>query len=344
LNKALEINNILTENRPLVAVTMGDPAGIGPETIIKAFQGNEFEKICRVSVIGDARFLISTASKMGISLSINSIQEVGEAKYQYGALDVLDLKNVPENLSIGKACREGGQACLDYIRVAVKLALEDKVDAITTGPINKKGIRLAGYSYPGHTEFLAELTHSDDFALMMVGEKLRVALTTLHISLQEVPTALNQSLIEKTIRLTHNWLIKYVKSEPKIAVAGLNPHCGDSEIFGKEEKQIIEPAIECARNEGIDVEGPFPADSLFVPKRHSKYDAVVAMYHDQGLIPVKMESEGCAVNLTLGLPIIRTSVDHGTAYDIAGKGIASSDSLINAVQTAAKLSTSLPVS
>jgi 4-phospho-D-threonate 3-dehydrogenase / 4-phospho-D-erythronate 3-dehydrogenase len=340
----LETNSILTKNRPLVAVTMGDPAGIGPETIIKAFQRNEFEEICRVLVIGDARLLTSIASKIGISLSINSIQQVSEAKYQSGALDVLDLKNVPENLSVGKASREGGLACLDYIRIAVKLAMEDKVDAITTGPINKKGIRLAGYSYPGHTEFLAELTHSDDFALMMVGEKLRVALATLHISLQEVPEVLNQSLIETTIRLTHDWLARYIKSKPKIAVTGLNPHCGDSEIFGKEEKQVIEPAIECARNKGIDVEGPFPADSLFVPKRHSKYDAVVAMYHDQGLIPVKMESEGCAVNLTLGLPIIRTSVDHGTAYDIAGKGVASSDSLINAVQTAAKLSTSLPVS
>jgi len=344
LYKALETNSILTENRPLIAVTMGDPAGIGPETIIKAFQRNEFEEICRVLVIGDTRFLTSIASKIGIPLSINSIQQVSEVKYQSGALNVLDLKNVSENLSIGKASQEGGQACLDYIRAAVKLAMEDKVDAITTGPINKKGIRLAGYSYPGHTEFLAELTHSDDFALMMVGEKLRVALATLHISLQEVPEVLNQSLVETTIRLTHEWLVRYIKSKPRIAVTGLNPHCGDSEIFGKEEKQVIEPAIECARNQGIDVEGPLPADSLFVPKRHSQYDAVVAMYHDQGLIPVKMESEGCAVNLTLGLPIIRTSVDHGTAYDIAGKGIASSDSLINAIRTAANLSTSLPVS
>lgn len=323
---------------------MGDPAGIGPETIIKAIQGKKLEKVCRLLVIGDTRLLGSVASKIGVSLSINSIQKINEAKYQSGVLDVLDLDNVPENLLVGKASQDGGKACLDYIRIAVKLAMEDKVDAITTGPINKKGIRLAGYSYPGHTEFLAELTQSDDFALMMVGKGLRVALVTLHISLQEAPGALNKPLIEKTIKLTHDWLVRYIKHKPKIAVTGLNPHCGDSEIFGKEEKIVIEPAIDSSRKKGIDVEGPFPADSLFVPKRHSKYDAVVAMYHDQGLIPVKMESEGCAVNLTLGLPIIRTSVDHGTAYDIAGQGIATPDSLINAVQTAAKLSTSLPVS
>jgi len=339
----LEINSITSENRPLIAVTMGDPAGVGPETIIKAFPEGKLEG-CRILVIGDTRLLVSVASKIDLSPSLNSIQQVDEAKFEPGALDVLDLKNVPENLPIGKASRESGTASLDYIRLAVKLALEDKVDAITTGPINKKGIRLAGYSYPGHTEFLAELTHSNDFALMMVGEKLRVALVTLHISLKDVPEFLNKSLIEKTIRLTNDWLVRHIKSKPKIAVTGLNPHCGDSEIFGKEEKLVIEPAIEFARKNGIDVEGPFPADSLFVPKRHSKYDAVVAMYHDQGLIPVKMESDGCAVNLTLGLPIIRTSVDHGTAYDIAGKGIASPDSLINAVQSAAKLSNSLPVS
>ncbi len=325
-------------------MTMGDPAGIGPETIVKAFQGRKLEEICRVAVIGDTRFLASIASKVGISLSTNSIQKLEDAKYQSGVLDVLDLQNVPENLPLGKASEDGGKACLDYIRTAVKLAMKDQVDAITTGPINKKGIRLAGYSYPGHTEFLAELTHSDDFALMMVGKRLRVSLVTLHISLQEISGALSKSLIEKTIKLTHDWLIRYIKSKPKIAVTGLNPHCGDSEIFGKEERLFIEPAIENCRGQEIDVEGPFPADSLFVPIRHSKYDAVVAMYHDQGLIPVKMESEGCAVNLTLGLPIIRTSVDHGTAYDIVGKGIASPDSLINAVQTAAKLSVSLPVS
>ena len=323
---------------------MGDPAGIGPETIIKAFQGRKLETICRILVIGDMRFLVSVASLIGTPLSINSIQKLDEAKYQSGLLDVLDLQNVPENLPTGKATENGGKACLDYIRTAVKLAMENKVDAITTGPINKKSIRLAGYDYSGHTELLAELTKTNDFALMMIGKRLRVALVTLHISLKKVAISLNISLIEKTISLTYDWLVRYVKSKPKIAVTGLNPHCGDSEIFGKEETLFIEPAIRNCCLKGLDVEGPFPADSFFVPKRHSKFDAVVAMYHDQGLIPIKMESEGCAVNLTLGLPIIRTSVDHGTAYDIVNKGIASSDSLINAVRTAAKLSICLPAS
>ena len=322
---------------------MGDPAGVGPEIILKAFQTGIVEGLCRVLVVGDANLLSSIASQLSLNSPLNSISQIEEAKFEQGALDVLDLKNVSNDLEKGKASHEGGKASLEYIRVATKLVMDGKAHAVATGPINKKGIRLAGYLYPGHTEFLAELTGSKDFALMMVGEKLRVVLATLHVSLQEVSGLLNKSLVEKTIRLTHDWLVRHIKSNPKIAVTGLNPHCGDSEIFGQEESLVIDPVIEYMRNEGIDVEGPFPADSLFVPKRHSKYDAVVAMYHDQGLIPVKMESQGCAVNLTLGLPIIRTSVDHGTAYDIAGKGIASPDSMIAALRTAAKLSISSPV-
>lgn len=327
----------------LIAITMGDPAGIGPEIIVKAFKDHRLREICSPIVIGDAGQLRAAAARFAPEISIRALARPEDAGDEENVLGVIDLRNVPENLPQRRPSAEGGKASVQYIRTAVDLALQHRVAAITTAPINKEAIHLAGHFYPGHTELLAEYTGTQDFALMMAGGKLRVVLTTTHVSLKNVRALLTLEKIAGIIRLTHRWLSQHVTETPKIAVTGLNPHCGDGGIFGEEEATMIVPAIELARREGIVVEGPFSADGLFPRAKSGEYDAVITMYHDQGMIPIKMESLGHAVNITLGLPIIRTSVDHGTAYDIVGKGVASPESLIEAVRTAALLSKSMTV-
>jgi 4-hydroxythreonine-4-phosphate dehydrogenase len=324
------------EHLPRIAVTMGDPAGIGPEIIVKGFQNRPIN--CNCIVVGDAQFLSLAAENFSSSISINSIQNIDEADFNGDAVNVLDLKNVSANLLQGVASAQSGKASVEYIETATDLALQNKVDAIVTGPINKEGIHLAGYPFPGHTEFLAKLTNSPDSALLMSGGKLRVVLATTHVPLNGVKELITEKLVLDKIRLTHQWLVKFVKENPKIAVAALNPHGGEGGIFGDEEMKEINPAIETARAEKMDVTGPWSADALFAQVDSSDYDAVITMYHDQGMIPIKMASMGRAVNITLGLPIIRTSVDHGTAYDIVGKGEADPGSLMNAINTAAHLS------
>ena len=323
------------ENLPLIAITMGDPSGIGPEIIVKGLTTPP--KFCRSVVIGDAAWLQLHASQWAPQLSIHSIQNLNKASHQSGVLDVLDLQNVPENLEIGRATSEGGNAAVEYIRKAVDLAAAHKVHAITTAPINKEAMHLAGFKYPGHTEMLADFTHTPEVALMLAGGTLRVVLTTTHVPLSEVRTLLTRDRILKTIRLTHQWLTQVGIEHPRIAVTGLNPHSGDGGIFGNEETETIAPAVESAQKENIEVSGPFSADALFGRIHEAPYDAVITMYHDQGMIPIKMASMDRAVNITLGLPIIRTSVDHGTAFDIAGQGIAKPDSLLEALRVAATL-------
>lgn len=317
---------------------MGDPAGVGPEIIIKAFQDGNLFSLCQGIVIGDARFLESIARQMGVPLTIHSIAAPDQARFEPGTLDVLDLKNVPTDLQREKATAEGGKASVEFIRHAVKLAMNHQVDAITTAPINKESIHKAGFHYPGHTELLADETKSPNVALMLAGDNLRVVLATTHLPLHAVASQVTQERVLTTIRLTHQWLKQYVTETPSIAVTGLNPHCGDGGIFGDEETTAILPALAVAKKEGIKVEGPFSADSLFIRNQYEPYDAVIAMYHDQGMIPIKMDSKGTAVNITLGLPILRTSVDHGTAYDIAGTGTACPESLKIAVKAAIALS------
>ena len=316
---------------------MGDPAGIGPEIIVKGFQ--TLPASCQCVVVGDARVLADAAKRFAPGLDIFPVNDVNEAKFENKVLHVLNLDNVSSDLLLGAPSARAGKAAIEYIKRATKLALRDDVDAIVTAPINKEGMHLAGYPFPGHTEFLAKLTGSPDCALMMVGGKLRVVLATTHVPLNDVKDLITTELVFNKIRLTHQWLVKFAQEKPKIAVAALNPHGGEGGIFGDEEKNAIDPAIKMARSENIDVSGPWPADALFGRIDSSGYDAVIAMYHDQGMIPVKMASMGQAVNITLGLPIIRTSVDHGTAYDIAGKGEANPDSLMKAVETAERLST-----
>ncbi len=330
------------ENRPLIAITMGDPSGIGPEVIVKALAAPP--EVCRTVVIGDAAWLQQHASQWAPQLSIRPIKDLSEARHEPGVLEVLDLHNVPENLHIGRATSKGGQAAVEYIRKAADLAMKQDVRAITTAPINKEAMHLAGFKYPGHTEMLADFTGTPEVALMLAGGSLRVVLTTTHVPLSEVRNLLTRDRILKTIRLTHQWLTQMGIEHPSIAVTGLNPHCGDGGIFGDEETETIAPAIEAAQKQNIDVRGPFSADALFGRIHEASYDAVITMYHDQGMIPIKMASMDRAVNITLGLPIIRTSVDHGTAFDIAGQGVAKPDSLLEALKVAATLAQSSLVS
>ena len=321
---------------------MGDPSGIGPEVIVKALAAPP--EVCRTVVIGDAAWLQQHASQWAPQLSIRPIKDLSEARHEPGVLEVLDLHNVPENLHIGRATSEGGQAAVEYIRKAADLAMKQDVRAITTAPINKEAMHLAGFKYPGHTEMLADFTGTPEVALMLASGSLRVVLTTTHVPLSEVRNLLTRDRILKTIRLTHQWLTQMGIEHPSIAVTGLNPHSGDGGIFGDEETETIAPAIEAAQNQNIDVRGPFSADALFGRIHEASYDAVITMYHDQGMIPIKMASMDRAVNITLGLPIIRTSVDHGTAFDIAGQGVAKPDSLLEALKVAATLAQSSLVS
>jgi len=330
------------EDRPRIAITMGDPAGVGPEIIIKMFQNRSVYDFSYPLVIGDAAFLNEVALKRAPSLLITPISSPQEASFTPGSIDVLDLKNIPNSINVGQPGPVGGKTSVDYIRTAVNLALDHKVEAIVTAPINKESIHLAGFTWPGHTEMLADFTDTKDVALMLAGVALRVVIVTTHIPLTQVGQRITHKQITTTIKLTHHWLLEHVTESPRIAVTGLNPHCGDGGIFGKEELTEIIPALDTAREEGINVLGPFSADALFANFESNKYDAVITMYHDQGMIPVKMANKGAAVNVTIGLPIIRTSVDHGTAFDIAGKGCASSKSLELATQSAAQFTKPIP--
>ncbi len=304
---------------------MGDPAGVGPEIIVKMFQDRSIYNFSCPLIVGDATFLNEVALKLASSLSIIPISSPQEASFTPDSIDVLDLKNISNGINVGQPDAVGGKASVEYIRTAVNLALDHKVEAITTAPINKKSIHLAGFTWPGHTEMLADLTGTNDVALMLTGD------------VNKVWEGITYKQVTTTIKLTYHWLLEHVTENPKIAVTGLNPHCGDGGIFGKEELEVIIPALDAARKEGINAFGPFSADAFFAKFEPNKYDAVITMYHDQGMIPVKMANKGTAVNVTIGLPIIRTSVDHGTAFEIAGKGCASPESLKLAIQSASQL-------
>lgn len=325
--------------RLLIALTMGDPGGIGPEIILKGF--SKFKnKPYQVIVLGDFPFLQKEAGNLNLTMDFNPVDNISELDFSSDKLNVLNIKNILPNIPKGAADSRAGKASFEYIKQAVDMALHKKVEAITTAPINKKSISLSGLHFKGHTEMLAKLTNTQDYAMMLVGGKIRVVLVTTHLAISQVKKYIKRDNILKIISLTNRSLKLLGIKSPHIAVAGLNPHAGDDGVIGREDKEEILPAVEMARNNSIDVTGPFPADSLFVKAKEGYFDAVVVMYHDQGLIPVKMESFGKGVNVTLGLPLIRTSVDHGTAYDIVGKGIAKTGSLITALDMAAQMADS----
>jgi len=328
--------------KPLIAVTMGDPCGIGPEIIARALADAAVTAACRPVVVGDA-----AAMERGIAVA-GSGQEVMritlaelanlDARGRVPVLQTGDLSAA--DMEYGQPTKSTGEAVYRYITTAASLCMNGSVSAMATAPISKVVLNRAGHHYPGHTELLAEMTGTADFVMMLAGDRLRVSLVTIHEALADVPSLLTVEKILTTIRITHRDVARYFRPEPRIAVLALNPHCGESGLFGNEESVIIAPAIELAREEGITVAGPLSADTLFYFASRGDYDAVVCMYHDQGLIPLKLLHFDDGVNITLGLPIIRTSVDHGTAYGIAGSGVASAASMTAAIRIAAQMAQS----
>lgn len=333
--------------KPYLAITMGDPAGIGPEIIIKALASPNVRRICRPIVVGSVPVFEKEVARLGSPLKVRPLQLnhiPANGKWMTkGHLPILDpLEQALGRFQIGKAARGPGAASLRCIETAVRLAQSHCVDGIVTAPINKEAIHLAGCTHPGHTEFLAALTKTKDFGMMLLGGPLKILFVTTHLSIRKLPRALTTRGIFKSIQLAHQALRQHFQmSRPRIGVAALNPHAGEHGLFGNEEATIIAPAVKKAKETGLRVNGPLPADTLFGAAVRGDYDVVVAMYHDQGLIPLKTIAFGECVNMTVGLPIIRTSVDHGTAYDIAGKGKADPQSLIHAIKLAARLGQNL---
>lgn len=325
------------QTKPIIAITMGDPCGIGPEIIIKSLQSPEVTSICVPLVIGDRLALERALRVCRSTLKIREVATPEEARtVPFDTIPLLALSHLTEaDISYGSPSVAAGDAVYRYICRAAQLCLSGQVAAMATAPINKEAMHRAGHNYPGHTELLAELCGSDDFVMMLAGDILRVSLVTIHEALHDVPRLVTFEQVLKTIRITAEGVTRLTgQLSPKLAVLALNPHCGEGGKFGTEETEIIGPAVEAARKEGIDAIGPLSADTLFHFAQQGVYDAVVAMYHDQGLIPLKMLHFDDGVNITLGLPIIRTSVDHGTAYNLAGTGNASEKSLLAAIRMA----------
>ena len=325
---------------PIIGITMGDPTGIGPEIIVKALSMEEPFQACRPIVFGDREVLSRAIQIQSLSTTLEITEKIPEDGYLSGKIFLLPVSRLDiTSLRFGQPDRACGEAMVRYIEEAVKWVTRGALDAITTCPINKQAINAAGYSFPGHTELLGHLTQASPVAMMFLGSKWKIVLVTTHLPLKDVSGWITASRILSTLRLTDEGMKKYFGiPHPKMAVLGLNPHCGEGGLLGEEEKKEVLPAIAEAKSLGMDVEGPFPADSFFSLSGRTVFDAVISMYHDQGLIPIKMLDFKEAVNFTLGLPFIRTSVDHGTAYDLAGKGLADSTNLVKAILTAANLS------
>lgn len=323
---------------PLIGITMGDPSGIGPEIIVEALSESSLFSHCRPLVLGDPGAL-SLVSEGTEKMPVNLIHKPSEARGIPGQIDLIPISRLDRDLIVpGIPHVEGGEAMVHYILKAVEMAQEGELAAMVTCPINKALMQGAGYAYEGHTQLIAHLTQTKDYLMMLAGERLRVSLVTIHCALKDVPALLDEEKVYQAIAITAKALVRdFGIPEPRLAVAALNPHGGEEGLFGSEEEGVIKPALKRAKNEGFHVEGPFPADTLFHRAAQGQYDGVVSMYHDQGLIPLKLLHFSDAVNITLGLPIVRTSVDHGTAYDIAGKGVADPSSLKAAIRLAARI-------
>ncbi len=327
--------------KPLVAITQGDPAGIGPELCVKLTHEPSVLGFCRPLILGDRVVLEDAARRLGRPLSATTLtlaefERTARVDLPDGPL-VVDCACLTAPVAPGTPTRDGGRASYAYIENAIRLALARKLDAVTTAPITKQTLKMAGIDDPGHTEIFGRLTGSRDFAMMLYSPRLAVSFVTCHQSLRSVPDALRTEEIERLIHLTAETLRRIRGAEPRLAVLGLNPHAGEGGMFGDEDERIVRPAVEHARAEGWNVEGPIPPDAAFMPRALQRFDGHVTLYHDQGSIPFKMISLHDGVNITMGLPIIRTSVDHGTAYDIAGQGKADPSSLISAIELAARL-------
>lgn len=327
---------------PLVAVTMGDPAGVGPEICVGALRGDgpaaEVARLCRPVVIGDAARLRQAAEILAAPVEVITVDEPAQARFAPGVINTIDLGLVPADLPWGEVSPVAGDAAYHFIRVAAELAQRGEVAAICTAPINKAALHAGGHVFPGHTELLAELTGTPEVSMMLSTPKVKVIHVTTHVGLLDAIAMIEPGLVERTIRRGQDAMLGAGLERPRIGVCAINPHAGENGLFGYgEEATKIEPAIAAARADGIDARGPLPADTAFFLAGRGDYDLIVAMYHDQGHGPVKVLGIEAGVNITVGLPVIRTSVDHGTAFDIAGTGRASADSMIEALRQAAEL-------
>jgi 4-hydroxythreonine-4-phosphate dehydrogenase len=327
----------MTMNAPLIAVTMGDPAGIGPEIVAKTFADPGFRDENRALVVGDPAILERAIRLVELPLRVNAIEDPEEATFEPGAVDVLEVGELPEDLPFGVLDARAGDAAFRYVQRATELANTGRVGAIATAPLNKEAMHLAGHNYPGHTEILAHLTGTEDYAMMLVTDELKVIHVSTHVSLREAIERVQPERELAVMHLAHDALRKLGVENPKVAVAGLNPHAGENGLFGTEDAERIRPAVEDAREEGIDASGPHPPDTVLMRARRGVFDIVVVQYHDQGHIPVKLMGFDTGVNVTVGLPFFRTSVDHGTAFDIAGTGEADHASMRAAIDLARKL-------
>jgi 4-hydroxythreonine-4-phosphate dehydrogenase len=339
VNKHSGGENLQTKNStlPRVAVTMGDAAGIGAEITLKALADESLRKICLPIIIGDSAFLKKTARDL--KLKFDFVEAAANPSPLPNQTAVYDLNNLKGEIVTGEDSAAAGKAAAEYIETAVNLWREKKIDAIATAPISKRAIALGGYDYPGHTEFLAELTATKEFAMSFFAEDLRVVLLSTHVSLRDAIELVKKEKLVELIKFSHREISKLLKRDARIAVAGLNPHASEGGMFGAEEAAEITPAIsECRERFGINVSGAFSPDTIFLRGFKGEFDAVISCYHDQATIAVKCLSFGASVNVTLGLPLVRTSVDHGTAFDIAGRGAADASSMRAAIRLAAKLS------
>lgn len=325
-------------DKPIIGLTMGDAAGIGPEIIVMALLDARVRDICRPLVIGDTGIIKQALQIINRRATIRKIAEIGEAHFKEDVMEVIDLDNLDsEFIERGKVNPLAGKAAFEYLQYAVGMALKKDIAAVVTAPLNKEALNKSGYHYPGHTEILAELCGVEQICMMLVVRDLRVAHVSWHLSLREACNFLSKERILTNLKLGLEAVGKMGIVKPRVAVAGLNPHAGESGLLGEEEIIHIIPAVKEARCQGIDAVGPIPPDTLFYRAKKGEFDLIIAMYHDQGHIPLKMLGFFEGVNITLGLPIIRTSVAHGTAFDKVGKGTASPESLIKAVELAVQL-------
>ncbi len=326
------------DSRPRIAITMGDAAGVGPEIIMKSLAHAELYDSIRPVVIGDAQRLRAAGKLVGSTLAVHSIDAIEQARYERGTVDCIDLHLIPEDLPWGELSAVAGNGAFEYVKAATELAVRGDIEAICTAPLNKEALHAAGHKYPGHTELLAKLTGTPEVSMMLTAPGLRVIHVTAHIGLLDAVAKIEPGLVERTIARGHAVLLKAGIVNPRIAVCGINPHAGENGLFGRgEEEEKLIPAVQACRAKGWLVDGPLPADTLFYRATRGDFDMVVAMYHDQGHGPVKVLGLEAGVNITVGLPVIRTSVDHGTAFDIAGTGKADERSLLEALRQAAEL-------
>ena len=324
---------------PVIGITMGDAAGIGPEIIMKSLGHSELYDRCRPLVIGDGTRLREAGRIVDSKLAVNAINNPSDAKFRFGSADCIDLKLIPEGLPWGRLSSICGDAAYQYLARAVGLAERRQINAICTAPLNKEALQAGGHIFPGHTEILAHLTGTPEVSMMLSTPKLKVIHVTAHIGLLDAVAMIEPGLVERTIARAQETSVRAGIASPRIGVCGINPHAGEHGLFGHgEEESKIEPAIRACQARGWDVQGPLPADTLFFRAGRGDFDMVVAMYHDQGHGPVKVLGIESGVNITVGLPVIRTSVDHGTAFDIAGSGKADEGSLLVTLSQATELS------